>query len=36
VQIIKKSKNLNIAVIGWFNYLNAGDEWLGEVLNKII
>ena len=30
-----KSKKLNIAVIGWFNYLNAGDEWLGEVLIKL-
>jgi|GEM_PF-5035213 hypothetical protein len=30
-----KSKKLNIAVIGWFNYLNAGDDRVGEVLIKL-
>lgn len=29
-------EKLNIAVIGWFNYLNAGDDRIGEVLIKTL
>lgn len=28
-------KKLNIAVIGWFNFLNAGDDRVGEVIIQL-